>query len=302
MKLTLTWQNSNDSIDFEVVYNHKLIEYFVQQANHLETNRFSDHGCVAASVDRLTSQLHNSLCITNSVMHKLCGIRFDQCNNLLEYLDQKKLNSIHADWVSSQKRTIFIDQLRFCTDPAISQLGWKLHDLYPDEKRVISPAEAMAKLGYIFPYEEVNMAVHRLERIFRDDTEFKSDLKWQVIENPFFDNGMESNNSRVNLGFSYTYVGRQYYNKWQNWDTNLDCEDHYNYEQLEFAFQINLDRPQTIEFSEEFLQWCKDKQIRPVTTQLPIANIVDLESNLKYYRTMLYNNSKAGNAAQLLIQ
>lgn len=301
MKLSLIWQNSNDSIDFEVVYNHRLIEYFVQQANHLQTNRFSDHGCVASSVDSLTSQLHSSLCTTNSVMYNLCGTRFDQCNDLLEYLDQKKLNSMHADWVSSQKHTVSIDQLRFCTDPTISQLGWKLHDLYPDDIRVIPLAEAMIKLGYIFPYEEVNMGIHRLESVFRSDTEFKSDLKWQVIENPFLDE-MHSNNSRVNLGFSYTYVGRQYYNKWQYWDTDLDCGDHYNYEQLEFAFQLNLDRPQTIEFSKEFLQWCENKQIRPVTTQLPIANIVDLEANLKYYRTMLYNNSKAGNAAQLLIQ
>jgi hypothetical protein len=68
---------------------------------------------------------------------------------------------------------------------------------------------------------------------------------------------------------------------------------------LEFAFQINLDRPQTIPFSKEFLLWQQQKNAKPIATQLPIANIIDLEKNLKYYRTVLYKNSKAGNGAKL---
>ena len=202
--------------------------------------------------------------------------------------------------MQSQQNIVDIDKLRFSQDKTVSQLGWRLHDLYPDEIRQIRLAEAMQKLGFIFPYEEVNMTVHRLESFFAKDIEFKSHSKWQVFDNPFQDT-MISNNDVVNLSFGYTYVGRQYYNKWQYFDTDLDCIDHYNYETLEYAFQINLDRPQTVPYSKEFLKWCQDKKVPPIACQLPIANAVDLEKNLKYYRTILYKNSKARNRAKLLI-
>ena len=144
------------------------------------------------------------------------------------------------------------------------------------------------------------MTVHRLEKFFASNIEFKADTKWQVFDNPFV-NSMVTNNDILNFSFGYTYVGRQYYNKWQYYDTNLDCVDHYNYETLEFAFQINLDRPQTIPYSKEFLKWCHDKNVPAISCQIPIANAVDLEKNLKYYRTILFKNSQAGNRAKLVI-
>ncbi len=158
----------------------------------------------------------------------------------------------------------------------------------------------MIKLGYIYPYEEVNLTVHRLERYFAKDIEYKSDTKWQVFDNPF-SSTMVSNNDVVNFSFGYTYVGRQYYNKWQFYDTNLSCVDHYNYETLEYAFQLNLDRPQTIPYSKEFLEWCTQHQVLPITTQIPIANAVDINKHLKYYRILLYTNSRASNRARLVI-
>jgi len=42
------------------------------------------------------------------------------------------------------------------------------------------------------------------------------------------------------------------------------------------------------------------KNMKPITTQVPIANVVDLEKNLKSYRTILYSNSLAGNQARLV--
>jgi hypothetical protein len=234
------------------------------------------------------------------VLPLLCNQKFTQHTDLLEYLDQKFLNRQHEQWVLSQQTIVDIDRLRFSQDKAVSQLGWRLHDLYPDEIRQIRLAEAMQKLGFIFPYEEVNMTVHRLEHFFAKKIEFKSHSKWQVFDNPFQDT-MISNNDVVNLSFGYTYVGRQFYNKWQYFDTDLDCVDHYNYETLEYAFQINLDRPQTIPYSKEFINWQQQKGVKAIATQIPIANIIDLEKNLKYYRTMLYKNSKANNRATLLL-
>ena len=120
----------------------------------------------------------------------------------------------------------------------------------------------------------------------------------QGIDNPFVDT-MISNMDRVNFSFGYTYVGRQTFNKWRYWDTELEFDDHYNYEKLEWSFQLNLDRPQTLAWSPEFLSWTHQQTVKPVASQIPIANIVDLEKNLTHYRKMLYNNARQSNAARL---
>ncbi len=300
MKLNLIFENSNDSIEFDVVYNSDILEYFISKSSADGCNSYSDDGNISSSVDSYLNELHNAVTLTNTVMPLVCDQKFTEHTDLLEYLDQKFLNRQHEQWVLSQKNIVDIDRLRFSQDKTVSQLGWRLHDLYPDEIRQIRLAEAMQKLGFIFPYEEVNMTVHRLENFFSKDIEFKSRSKWEVFDNPFQDT-MISNNDVVNLSFGYTYVGRQYYDKWQYFDTDLEFVDHYNYETLEFAFQLNLDRPQTIPYSKEFINWQQQKGVRAIATQIPIANIIDLEKNLKYYRTMLYKNSKANNRATLLI-
>jgi len=300
MKFSLVFDNSGDQIDFETVYNDRLFEYFVQTANGKNHNTFSDNNVVGAEVDRLLTDIQFSLSKTNEILYKLYGKHFPEHDNRLDYLDQKFLNKQHETWVASQHHCVDIDQLRFSSDKDTARLGYQLHDLYPDHIRKIYLAEAMIKLGYIFPYEEVNLTIHRLENFFAHPIEFKSPAKWRVFENPF-QKEMISNNDIVNFSFGYTYVGRQYFNKWQYFDTDLECKDHYNYETLEWAFQINLDRPQTIPYSKEFTEWCKQKNVPMISTQIPIGNIVDIEKNLKYYRTILYKNSRDSNQAKLII-
>jgi hypothetical protein len=299
MKFSLVFENSNDSIEFNVINNADILEYFVQQSNANQCNSFANNQ-LSIQLDKLLNEIHSAVSLTNSVMSPLCNIRFKENNNLLDYLDQAFLNKQHEEWVFSQQQVISIDSLRYSANKEVSELGWKLHELYPDHIRNIRLAEAMIKLGFIFPYEEVNMTAHRLETFFTDQIEFQSDLKWQVFDNPFLDN-MVSNNDVVNFSFGYTYVGRQFYNKWQYWDSDLACKDHYNYETLEYAFQLNLSRPQTIPYSKEFIEWCQHKSVPQVACQIPIANMVDLEQNLKYYRTILYKNSKDKNRGKLII-
>jgi hypothetical protein len=65
---------------------------------------------------------------------------------------------------------------------SVAKLGNQLHELYPDAIRVVKTAPAMEKLGYIYPYEEVNLGVHRLETAFnKQNLEFSADDKWECI-------------------------------------------------------------------------------------------------------------------------
>ena len=254
------------------------------------------------SSDLKTTHLHWAISKTNEVLYDLIGISFDQHTDLEQYLDQDFLNKTHCDWVFSQQKVVDIDKLRSSTNTAEARIGYRLHDMYPDEIRFPKIAAVLEKLGYIYPYEEVNMGVHRLENLFnRNNLEFRANKKWQVFDNPFKDS-IITNNDVVNFSFGYTYVGRQYYNKFTNFDSNLKYSDHYNYEQLEFAFQLNLQRPQTIPYSKEVLDWADQQGIKLVSEQIPIANLENLEEKLFDYRKILYRNSKSNNQAKIFIR
>lgn len=302
MKFSLVFDRTGDELPFEVVHNHDLLAWFVDTANQQTCNEFFNADGFAETVSQRLSQLHWAVQKTNEVYWLLSDQSFDQHSNLDDYLDQKFLNRQHSAWVQSQSTVIDIDQLRFAHHTGKSKLGWNLHELYPDGIRQIRMAQAMKKLGYIFPYEEVNMTVHRLESMFSKDIEYSAFDKWagQGIDNPFLDT-MVSRCDRVNFAFAYTFVGRQYHNKWQYWDTDLEFSDHYNYEKLEWCFQCNLDRPRTVEYSPEFLSWAQAHQVPTITTQIPIANVIDLEKNLTHFRKMLYNNARQHNAARLFM-
>ena len=301
MKFSLVFENTGDSIPFEVVYNHELLEFFVEKSISNNQNRFSDQQKIAQRVGKSLTDLHCALSNTNEVLYDLVGINFPQSNNLETYLDQSLLNRIHAEWVFSQNHKVQVHQSRFSQNSNSARLGEQLHDQFPDEIVEARLAVIMQHSGRIYPYEEVNMAVHRLESIFTSPIDFSADSKWEVFDNPFQKTSMISNSDRMNFTFGYTYVGRQLLNKFEYFDMNLDCKDHYNYETLEYSFNLNLQQPETVAFSPEFLTWCSRHNRQPMANQIPIANIIDLDKHLTKYRKILYNNSQANNFASIIL-
>ena len=301
MKFSLVFDNSGDTLPFDVVYNHELFEFFVEKAKASSQNSFSNHQYLFKQVDQKLTHLHWALSKTNEVLYDLIKKSFTQQDILTNYLDQDFLNKTHCEWVQSQRHIVDIDALRHSAIASQAKIGNMLHDMYPDEIRQVKIAPILEKLGYIYPYEEVNLGVHRLENIFNKmNLEFKADQKWEVFDNPFAKT-MISNNDVVNFSFGYTYIGRQYYNKFDHFDNNLQYDDHYNYETLEFAFQLNLAKPQTIPYSSEFVEWTNKHNVRPITTQLPIANLANIDSNLFNYRKILYRNSRDNNRARIVL-
>ena len=299
MKFSLVFDKSGDTLPFEVVYNHELFEFFIDQTNNNSQNSFSNDQELYKDLDKKVTHLHWSISKTNEILYDLVGESLKQHTDLENYLDQRFLNQLHSDWVFSHYHDINIDDLRFSTVASVARLGNILHELYPDEIRKINTAPAMEKLGYIYPYREVNSGVHALESSFKN-LEFKTDDKWKVFNNPFVDT-MVTNNDIINFSFGYTYVGRQYYNKFRCFDTKLECPDHYNYEQLEFAFQLNLSNPETIPFAQEAIQWAETQGVKLVAEQVPIANIINLQDNLFEYRKMLYRNSRDNNRVHIIL-
>ena len=297
MKFQIVFENSGDSIPFSAVYNYDLLEYFINYVNSVSENRFLCHE-FASKASRLIDGVKKNFGKTNEILPKLIDQVFKLPVRDVEYLNQDFLNRSHWHWVKTQAVDLDLDQMRFSKNKDLSEIGACLHDMYPDEIRIIKLAEAMIKLGYIDAYEEVNMSSHRLEKYLFNRLEFVADNRYAVFDNPFV-NTMTTNQDIVNFYFGYTYVGRQTYDKFACYDTNLEYDDHYNYEQLELTFHMNLEKPQTIPFSKEFVTWCNRHNIKPVGTQIPIGNIDDLEENLFKFRSMTWHNLNAGNSATL---
>lgn len=301
MKFSLVFENSGDALPFEVKYNHELFEFFVDRANQQSQNSFCNHKILQREIDQKITHLHWAISKTNEVLYDLIDVYFSQNSDLENYLDQRFLNKTHSDWVQSQKHSVNIDQLRFSANREKARLGNQLHDMYPDDIRYPMIAPVLEKLGYIYPYEEVNLGVHRLESVYnKPNLEFRADKKWEVFPNPFC-SSMITNNDTVNFSFGYTYVGRQYYNKFRFFDSALDWPDHYNYETLEFAFQLNLQKPETVPFSKEAQTWADQQGIRLVAEQIPIANLENIEQNLFDYRKILYRNSRDNHRAKIVL-
>lgn len=299
MDFYLKFELSDDVIPFQTVKNESLIKWFIEKANTAEFNNFKvDEGWVN-DVTREISTLGKNLLDCQDVLSYL-GIHFDIKEDPSLWLDQDYLNELHSEWVKSQDQMINIDDLRRSVTSEIKSLGEKLHDMYPDDIRVIRLAEAMEKIGLIEQYEDINMSVHRLEKLLRDPIDFASMDRYGIFDNEKFDE-TEFNDDRTNFSFSYTYLGRQNHDKWVNFDDGTN-NDYYNFEKLEQTFNIGLCQPETRPFSPEFIKWCREKGLRPIGETVAIANIPDLQKNLFFYRKMLYNNGKAGNRASLTLK
>ena len=297
MKFNLVFETSGDCIPFEIKYNQDLFEYFLFQVESNNQNSFGVEENFAHNVNDKIENVYQSIVKTQKIIQDLTNKTIPCHTDTIRYLDQDYLNRVHCEWALSQAQKVNIDQLRNSQIESVKRIGDLLHNMYSDEIRIISVAEAMHKLGLIVPYEEINVGIHRLEDSF-SLIEFKADQKWEVFNNACIDT-MITNNDKVNFSFGYTYVGRQYYNKFRFFDTSLQYQDHYNYETLEFAFQISLQQPETIPFSKEALSWAKSKNIKLTAEQIPIGNIIDLDEKLFDYRKILYNNIKQCNKAKL---
>jgi len=297
MKFQLVFEKSGDSIPFVTVYNQDLLEHFVNHVDSVSKNKFSEYNLVPRA-KKAIEDIKKNFEKTNEILPTLIDQEFKLPDSEDGYFDQDFLNRSHWHWVKTQKIDLNIDHMRFSKNKDLAEIGARLHDMYPDEIRDIKLAEAMKKLGYINFYEEVNMSVHRAERIF-DELEFTADNRYDDFQNPFV-SSMTSNMGRTNFYFGYTYVGRQTYDKFINYDTDLKYDDHYNYEDLELTFHLSLNKPQTIPFTEEFISWCNGHNIKPVN-RVPIGNIVGLEENLLKFRTILCRNLSANNHANIYL-
>lgn len=286
MSFKLVFDTSGDTIPFDPV-NQELLEFYVDRLNQQNLNGFfpeqKDYGKI---IHNTLTNFRNQLIEINGWLAELADITLDVCE-VENYLDQYVLNKIHADWVNSQSLTYDIQKKRKQSN--YIGLAEKIHDMYPDDIQTPTLNSVLEKLNLDSVYASLNIPyVHSIESMF-GNIRYTVSETWTVIsDNPFSKNLLTNN--LANLKLSFNHLGRTLYEKFINYDHDLEHNDENSYNELLGFVTLSLRPTETIPMSSEYVNWCKQHNREPIGGYLNIGNIPNLSENLTKYRIIIFRN------------
>jgi hypothetical protein len=285
MKFSLIFNNSGDTIPFDPV-NQELLEFYIGQLDQQSLNGFSpmkkDYG---EAILNVLQKFHVGLVETNEWLDKLVNLKFDVCD-IENYLDQYILNKIHAEWANFQSLTYNIQQKRKEYD--YMGIAEQIHDMFSDDIQHPTLTNVLDKLNLIEMYYSLNLHIHDIESRF-DNIRYTTGDSWTIVSKNSFSKNLLTNNL-ANLRLSFNHLGRTLYNKFINFDVNLEHNDENSFNELLGFVTISLNPTQTIPLSSEYVNWCKRHNRTPIGNYLNIGNIPDVSENLTKYRIIIFRN------------
>lgn len=291
MSFVLAFDKTGDVIPFDPI-NQDVLEFYIDQLNSQSLNKFlplvQNKG--KQILDAL-SELRKCSIEINKWLHDIADIEVTVFE-LEGYLDQKNLNKLHADWVNSQSLVYDIQKKRKQFN--FSGFAEQLHDMFPDDIQHPSLSTVLEKLKLSSTYDLINSPhVHSIESMF-NNIKFTVSSGWvNVADNPFPKSILTNNTA--NLSLSFNHLGRTLYDKFLNFDVNLEYDDENSFNELLGFVTLSLTQPQTIPLSNEYISWCKHHNREPIGDRLNIGNIPNLQTNLTRYRTIMFKNMLSNN-------
>ena len=287
MNFSLVFQNSGDSIPFQTVSSgiDEILIYFVNNLNERNLNKFSSP--IGHTVKKAIDTLHTNIVECNKFIYELVDKNIDTYATE-DYLNQRNLNKLHADWANLQYLRYNILEKR---KQYGSEQTEKIHDIFPDDIPTPIIGSVISSLDYTESYGQINKAIHALENIF-SNVEF-SVGEWIEFFNPFPKRYLTNN--ICNIRFSGHHLGRFLENKFDTFDHALEFDDENSFNNFSGFVRIRLAVPQTIPFSTEYIAWCKKVNREPIGKYFNIGNIPDLMENLTKYRQIIFRNSLQNN-------
>ena len=258
MKIQLTWELTNDVLLFDVI-NCELANWFVQTSQQLG-NQYSKANQVIDNI-RKSLDTNNLICeeieYIKTVNKQLTLLKMPNIEVPSDWYDQKQLNKLHKDWGDTRQKWPKLTELFYKIDPKIFEA-----------------------------YQEMNCHIHLIEESFV--YQFRDPTHWRV-DNPFKDNNYDW--ETCNLYICYPGHGREAFEKFQNMDVYDDIyRDNVNWNNIDAYVGIKLVRPYKETPPQEFLNWCKEKNLTPHTRTLPLANLAKWEENLTTARQITTKN------------
>jgi hypothetical protein len=292
MKFSIVFDKSGDLLEFVTLDSTRaeILDYYVDKLTQAGSNSFQSI-VEPTFIDVLISNLHNSITESNKFIKHITGKPVMTCR-VEEYINQSKLNQLHADWVNSQMYQFDIQEKKQSTDIEVANIANRLHKEFSDDIPIIDLGNILNKLGYTNVYSQINDHLHALESAF-NGIKF-STMHWLEFENIFPKTLI--NNDICNFRIPFNHLGRTLFNKYQFFDTNLEYNDENSFNELLGFVEVTLARNQTIPLPQEYIAWCKKHNREPSGNYLNIGNLIDLEQNLNDYRLVIYRNTRNSNA------
>lgn len=256
MLIKLIWESSGDEIVFSPVFPDLLV-YYVDQLQKLNCNKFR---CVDSKFHLdLITRLQKNLQTVSRYSDKI-PIDITDWNG--DLLDQKHLNQLHSEWVKTG--------LKFPKLPLL------LRSLYGSDQDFRDINTNLHKLESSFKYEFVNYE--------KDPCQIKNIFGTKILDF-----------STANLMLGFDNLGRSSWEKYRNWDNNINDTDTNNFEMLSGLIKLNLQQPMKENPPQEYVEWCQLMNAPVVGKSIPLGNIVDLNNKLTDVRKILIRNNNEQN-------
>jgi hypothetical protein len=248
----LVWEKSGDEIKFSPASPDLLI-YYIEQLSTENVNQFKFNN---SNFDyKIYCKLEQNLSSIANISNRI-PFQIDEWDG--DLFDQQYLNKLHRQWVKTGIEY-----------PKITLLLRALNGL--DQH-----------------YRDINNNLHLHENSFRYKFVNYDTDPWQ-IKNIFGPNILNFNDANISLGFNN--LGRSSWEKYKNWDNNINDSDTNDYQMLSGLVYINLNRPATQHPPQEYIDWCKHHNISVIGSKLNLGNIIGLEDNLTDFRKILFRNT-----------
>lgn len=291
MQFQIAFDQTGDTIPFTSV-NDQILEFYVDQLTTQNLNSFEILSPqVAVDMSEKILDLDQAIKKNNSWMQVLLEQTIEP-GSTLEYLDQRRLNQYHADWVKSQHILYDIDANRH--KHGYTDLVETIHDLFPDDIRFPTIGTVLMHLGYRELYNKINLGIHDIENLFHDVKYKVKNQNWVEINNVFLHQGLSHNHA--NLKLSFHHLGRTLYDAFVAQDYILEHDDENNYNQLLGFVELSLRPPESMAMSPEYIRWCESRNRVPLGQYLNLGNIIDLHNHLTDYRIVIYRNILKNNS------
>jgi hypothetical protein len=251
----LVWLSTGDEIEIQPV-DQQIYEYFVSNLDQTQQNRYRTQ---SLKLDQSITELTDYLIAVSKLFQTKFGIDPWPMGNI-DLLDQTCLNYIHESWVKLH--------LQY---PGIAELG---------DKIVPGTRDQLYK---------INKLVHVLEESF-NLLHFETPNPTTNFSNPYGPEILNFNTSGIRI--DYNNLGRSTFNKWKNFDDQINNTDVNDFSELYTSITVSLTRPYIGTAPKEYLDWACSHNIQPYGSTLNLARFDKLEENLLKYRKLFYKNSR----------
>lgn len=251
--MKLVWSHTGDELEI-IPTNAELAEYYVHTMSVY--NSFS---CTYNGID--IDKAQHLLLALDDINQFVTQHKIYTAFAVGDPYDQRYLNELHRAWVKFS-----IDVPKF-----IQLLELKQPNL-------------------ILTFRDINKFIHFIEEMFTQRWTSIDDNKVTLLDNPF-ENALS--HEMANVQIVYHNLGRNTFNKWVNFDDDLDPIDTNDFSKLATEIEINLMRPVEYTVPASYVEWCTTHNIKnPPGRWLNLGNIKNLQQRQTEYRNVMIRNSK----------